>query len=73
MATRKPLLNWRRTSTRFVAHGMVDAVIGALSQEPPVVLKLAKRRTRRPRPAPRKVSAARPRLEPFVVRSLVRL
>lgn len=42
----------------FVAHGMVDAVIGALSQEPPVVLKLAKRRTRRPRPAPRKVSAA---------------
>lgn len=43
----------------FVAHGMVDAVTGALSNEPPVALKLvAKRRMRRPRAAPRKVPAA---------------
>ncbi|MBZ9675691.1 AI-2E family transporter [Mesorhizobium sp. ES1-1] len=42
----------------FVAHGMVDAAVGALSQEPAVVLKLAKRRTRRPRAAARKASAA---------------
>ncbi|MER8466809.1 AI-2E family transporter [Mesorhizobium sp. M1396] len=43
----------------FVAHGMVDAVLGALSNEPPVALKLiAKRRMRRQRPAPRKVPAA---------------
>jgi len=43
----------------FVAHGMVDAVRGALSDEPPVALKLvAKRRMRRPRAAPKKVPAA---------------
>ncbi|MBZ9797745.1 AI-2E family transporter [Mesorhizobium sp. ES1-4] len=43
----------------FVAHGMVDAVVGALSHEPPIALKLvAKRRMRRPRATPRKVSAA---------------
>ncbi|WP_095203571.1 AI-2E family transporter [Mesorhizobium carmichaelinearum] len=43
----------------FVAHGMVDAVTGALSTEPPVALKLvAKRRMRRQRAAPRKVAAA---------------
>ncbi|QKC86256.1 AI-2E family transporter [Mesorhizobium sp. NZP2077] len=43
----------------FVAHGMVDAVTGALSNEPPVALKLvAKRRARRQRAAPRKVAAA---------------
>ncbi|WP_181168086.1 AI-2E family transporter [Mesorhizobium sp. B2-4-19] len=43
----------------FVAHGMVDAVTGALSNEPPVALKLvAKRRMRRPRAAPRKVPSA---------------
>jgi predicted PurR-regulated permease PerM len=42
----------------FVAHGMVDAVLGALSKEPPVALKLvAKRRMRRKRAAPKKVSA----------------
>lgn len=43
----------------FVAHGMVDAVVGALSNEPPVALKLiAKRRMRRQRAAPKKVAAA---------------
>ncbi|MFD2052854.1 AI-2E family transporter [Mesorhizobium calcicola] len=43
----------------FVAHGMVDAVVGALSKEPPVALKLiAKRRQRRPRATPRKPPAA---------------
>jgi hypothetical protein len=43
----------------FVAHGMVDAVTGALSSEPAVALKLvAKRRARRQRAAPRKVAAA---------------
>ncbi|WP_168992135.1 MULTISPECIES: AI-2E family transporter [Mesorhizobium] len=43
----------------FVAHGMVDAVLGALSNEPPVALKrIAKRRMRRQRAAPRKVAAA---------------
>ena len=43
----------------FVAHGMVDAVLGALSKEPPVALKLAaKRRMRRKRAAPGKVPAA---------------
>ncbi|UDL89459.1 AI-2E family transporter [Mesorhizobium sp. PAMC28654] len=42
----------------FVALGMVDAVLGALSKEPPVALKLvAKRRMRRKRAAPKKVSA----------------
>lgn len=43
----------------FVAHGMVDAVVGALSNEPPVAVKLiAKRRMRRQRAAPKKVQAA---------------
>ena len=43
----------------FVAHGMVDAVLGALSKEPPIALKLvAKRRVRRKRAAPGKVPAA---------------
>ncbi|WP_411970212.1 AI-2E family transporter [Mesorhizobium sp. BH1-1-4] len=43
----------------FVAHGMVDAVTGALSTEPPVALKLvAKRRMRRQRATPRKAPAA---------------
>ncbi|MFB9981207.1 AI-2E family transporter [Mesorhizobium kowhaii] len=43
----------------FVAHGMVDAVVGALSNEPPVAVKLiAKRRMRRQRSAPKKVQAA---------------
>ncbi|RWC86630.1 MAG: AI-2E family transporter [Mesorhizobium sp.] len=42
----------------FVAHGMMDAVVGALSNEPPVALKLvAKRRMRRQRATPRKASA----------------
>lgn len=41
----------------FVAHGMVDAVAGALSNEPPVALKLVAKR-RRPRAAPRKAAAA---------------
>jgi len=41
----------------FVAHGMVDAVTGALSTEPPVALKLVAKR-RRPRAAPRKALAA---------------
>ena len=43
----------------FVAHGMVDAVLGALSDEPPVALKLAaKRRLRRRPPARKKVPLA---------------
>ena len=43
----------------FVAHDMVAAVLGALSKEPPVALKLtAKRRPRRQRAVPKKVSAA---------------
>ncbi|WP_181175841.1 AI-2E family transporter [Mesorhizobium sp. B2-3-4] len=43
----------------FVAHGMIDAVKGALSNEPPVALKLvAKRRMRRQRTRPAKASAA---------------
>lgn len=43
----------------FVAYGMVDAVVGALSTEPPVALKLVtKRRMRRQRAAPKKVQAA---------------
>ncbi|SDA89100.1 AI-2E family transporter [Mesorhizobium qingshengii] len=43
----------------FVANGMVDAVVGALSNEPPVALKLiAKRRMRRQRAAPKKAPAA---------------
>ncbi|MFC3324317.1 AI-2E family transporter [Mesorhizobium cantuariense] len=43
----------------FVAHGMVDAAVGALSNEPPVALKLiAKRRMRRQRAAPKKVATA---------------
>jgi hypothetical protein len=38
---------------------MVDAVLGALSNEPPVALKLvAKRRMRRQRAASKKVTAA---------------
>ena len=41
----------------FVAHGMADAVTGALSNEPPVALKLVAKR-RRPRAAPRKAVAA---------------
>ena len=46
-------------SADFVAHGMVDAVMGALSKEPPVALKLtAKRRPRRQRAAPGKAQAA---------------
>ena len=46
-------------SADFVANGMVDAVVGALSNEPPVALKLiAKRRVRRQRAAPRKTPAA---------------
>jgi predicted PurR-regulated permease PerM len=43
----------------FVAHGMVDSVLGALSNEPPVALKrAAKRRLRRRPPARKKVSLA---------------
>ncbi|UVK41999.1 AI-2E family transporter [Mesorhizobium sp. AR07] len=43
----------------FVAHSMADAVLGALSNDPPVVLKLAvKRRIRRRPPARKKVSLA---------------
>jgi len=43
----------------FVAYGMVGAVTGALSTEPPVALKLAvKRRPRRARPARKKAPAA---------------
>jgi predicted PurR-regulated permease PerM len=49
----------RDLNADFVAHGMVDAVLGALSNEPPVALKLvAKRRMRRPRAASKKVTAA---------------
>lgn len=49
----------RGLNADFVAHGMVDAVLGALSNEPPVALKLvAKRRMRRPRAASKKVTAA---------------
>ncbi|QKC96027.1 AI-2E family transporter [Mesorhizobium sp. NZP2298] len=44
-------------SADFVAHGMVGAVTGALSKEPPIALKLVAKR-RRPRAAPRKVAAA---------------
>jgi predicted PurR-regulated permease PerM len=43
----------------FVAHGMVDAVLGALSDDPPVALKVAsKRRMRRRPPVRKKVSLA---------------
>lgn len=43
----------------FVAHDMVDAALGALSNEPPVALKLAtKRRLRRRQPAARKTPLA---------------
>jgi predicted PurR-regulated permease PerM len=43
----------------FVAHGMVDAVLGALSDDPPVALKVAsKRRIRRRPPVRKKVSLA---------------
>ncbi|AZO58470.1 MAG: AI-2E family transporter [Mesorhizobium sp.] len=38
----------------FVAHGMVSAVTGALSSEPPVMLKLAPQRRPRRRPARKK-------------------
>ncbi|AMY01316.1 AI-2E family transporter [Mesorhizobium ciceri] len=49
----------RDMNADFVAHGMVDAVLGALSNEPPVALKLvAKRRMRRQRAASEKVTAA---------------
>ncbi|MER8445302.1 AI-2E family transporter [Mesorhizobium sp. M1066] len=49
----------RDMNADFVAHGMVDAVLGALSNEPPVALKLvAKRRMRRQRAASKKVTAA---------------
>lgn len=42
----------------FVAHGMVDAVTGALSKEPPIALKLvAKRRVPRKRAAAGKMPA----------------
>ncbi|WP_292554090.1 AI-2E family transporter [Mesorhizobium sp.] len=34
----------------FVAFGMVEAVLGALSSDPPVALKVAAKRRRRPRP-----------------------
>lgn len=48
----------RDMNADFVAHGMVDAVLGALSNEPPVALKLvAKRRMRRQRAASKKVTA----------------
>jgi predicted PurR-regulated permease PerM len=43
----------------FVAHGMVDAALGALSNEPPVALKrAAKRRIRRRPPAAKKAPLA---------------
>ncbi|UVK41684.1 AI-2E family transporter [Mesorhizobium sp. AR10] len=43
----------------FVAHDMVEAALGALSNDPPVVLKLAaKRRLRRRPPARKKVPLA---------------
>ncbi|AGB45601.1 putative permease [Mesorhizobium australicum WSM2073] len=49
----------RDINADFVAHGMVDAVVGALSNEPPIALKLvAKRRMRRQRATSRKASAA---------------
>ncbi|MBZ9892407.1 AI-2E family transporter [Mesorhizobium sp. BR1-1-3] len=49
----------RDMNADFVAHGMVDAVLGALSNEPPVALKLvAKPRMRRQRAASKKVTAA---------------
>lgn len=49
----------RDLNADFVAHGMVDAVLGALSNEPPVALKLvAKRRMRRQRAASKKATAA---------------
>ncbi|TPK13737.1 AI-2E family transporter [Mesorhizobium sp. B2-5-9] len=49
----------RDINADFVAHGMVDAVVGALSNEPPIALKLvAKRRMRRQRTTSRKASAA---------------
>ncbi|WP_245493317.1 MULTISPECIES: AI-2E family transporter [unclassified Mesorhizobium] len=49
----------RDLNADFVAYGMVDAVNGALSGEPPVVLKLAaKRRPPRRQPARKKASAA---------------
>ncbi|ESZ22395.1 AI-2E family transporter [Mesorhizobium sp. L2C084A000] len=49
----------RDMNADFVAHGMVDAVLGALSNEPPVALKLVvKRRMRRQRAASKKVTAA---------------
>ncbi|WP_292649666.1 AI-2E family transporter [Mesorhizobium sp.] len=43
----------------FVAHGMVDAVLGALSSDPPVALKAAaRRRIRRRPPAAKKAPLA---------------
>ncbi|RUV16475.1 AI-2E family transporter [Mesorhizobium sp. M7A.F.Ca.MR.245.00.0.0] len=49
----------RDLNADFVAHGMVDAVLGALSNELPVALKLvAKRRMRRQRAASKKATAA---------------
>lgn len=44
----------------FVAYGMVEAVLGALSSDPPVALKVAARRRirRRPRPAKKAPLAA---------------
>ncbi|MBZ9681702.1 MULTISPECIES: AI-2E family transporter [unclassified Mesorhizobium] len=49
----------RDINADFVAHGMVDAVVGALSNEPPIALKLvAKRRMRRQRATSQKASAA---------------
>ncbi|UVC18343.1 AI-2E family transporter [Mesorhizobium onobrychidis] len=44
----------------FVAHGMVEAVLGALSSDPPVALKVAAKRRmrRRPRPAEKAPLAA---------------
>lgn len=42
----------------FVAHGMVDAVLGALSHEPPVALKVAAKRRMRRRPARKKAPLA---------------
>ncbi|MER8440196.1 AI-2E family transporter [Mesorhizobium sp. M1393] len=38
----------------FVAYGMVDAVLGALSSDPPVALKVAAKRRMRRRPRPAK-------------------
>ncbi|WP_292670171.1 AI-2E family transporter [Mesorhizobium sp.] len=42
----------------FVAHGMIDAVLGALSHEPPVALKVAAKRRMRRRPARKKAPLA---------------